>query len=188
MLKMQSTALATLAIAGLVCAAGQANAQSEALTGEPVTLTVQNNFTLTRTTAMAFGTFAVVADTAGSNTATLTMDPTTGTLTPANTLPSQFVEVDSSSAARGVYDVTGAAPSTTMNVTISNLVDLTCGACSGTPPAIDLTSVTADDATPTTDNAGAATITLGAVLTTVAGGNQYTDGAYAGTFDITVAY
>ena len=32
------------------------------------------------------------------------------------------------------------------------------------------------------------TINVGATLTTVAGGNQYEDGSYAGSFDLTVSY
>lgn len=188
MLKMQTRALAVMAVAGLVCAAGQANAQSEALSNEPVTLTVQNNFTLAQNTAMNFGTYVVIADTAGANTATLTMAEANGTVTPANSAPAQFILVSATGQSRGIYDISGAAPATTLNVTIGGLTDLSCGACLGSPPVLDLTSVTADDATPTTDGTGAVTVNIGAVLTTVAGGNQYTDGTYAGDFDLTVAY
>lgn len=187
MLKMQSTALATLAIVGLVCAAGQP-AKSETLSAEPVTLTVENGFTLARSAPMAFGIFAVTADTAGSNTATLTMDPSTGSLTPGNSAPAAFTSINTTAASRGIYTVTGAAPNTGMNVSTANLTNLTCGACSTSPNAITLTSVTADDSTPTTDGSGDATINLGAVLTTVSGGNQYEDGAYAGSFDVIVNY
>lgn len=188
MLKLQTRALAAMAVAGLVCAAGQANAQSEVLNNEPVTLNVQNNFTFAQNAAMNFGTYVVLADTAGANTATLTMDPGTGTVTPANSAPAQFILVDATGESRGIYDVSGAAPTTTLTLTINGLTDLTCGLCGGAPPVITLTSVTADDATPTTDGTGNATINLGAVLTTVAGGNQYTDGTYAGDFDLTLAY
>ncbi len=187
MLKLRTLALAIMAIAGFVSAAGQANAQAS-LTAEPVTLTVANSFTLTQTTAMNFGSFVVVADTGGSNTATLTMAPATGVVTPSNNAPASFVLVSAVGASRGVYAISAAAPSTTLTVSTSNLTDLTCGACSGSPPVITLTSVTADDSTPTTDGSGDATVNFGAVLTTVAGGNQYVSGAYAGSFDIAVAY
>lgn len=188
MLKLQTKALAVIATAGLVCAAGQANAQSEVLTTN-VTATVQNNFTLAETNAINFGTVVAIADTAnGGNTATLTIANNSATPTPANTLPAQFIIVDSTAASNGVFNISGAAPSTTLNVSVGSLVDLTCGACAGTPPVLTLTSVTPAAATAVTDIAGAATINIGAVITTIAGGNQYTDGAYVGSFDLTVAY
>jgi hypothetical protein len=187
MLKLRTLALAIMAFAGFVSAAGQANAQAS-LTAEPVSLTVANSFTLAQTTAMNFGTFVALADTAGANTATLTMDPGTGVIVAANNAPATFVLVSAVGASQGVYAISGAAPSTTLTVSTSALTDLTCGACSGSPPAIDLTSVTADDSSPTTSVTGDATVSFGAVLTTVAGGNQYTNGSYDGSFDIAVAY
>lgn len=165
-----------------------AHAQSEALTNEPTSLTVQNNFSLVQGDPVNFGTYVVIADTAGANTATLTMNEGTGVVTPVNNAPAMFILVDSSARTRGLYVITSAAPSVTLNVNIANLNNLTCGGCTGSPPVITLTSVTADDPTPTTDTGGAANFRLGAVLTTVAGGNQYTDGTYSGDFDLTVSY
>jgi hypothetical protein len=189
MLKLQTTALATVAVAGLVFAAGQANAQSESLIDEPITLQVLNNFTFARTTAMNFGTYVVNADTAnGGNTATLTMNPTTGAVVAANNGDAQFISVSSTGRSRGVYAVSSAAPSTTLTVSTSNLGNLACGGCTGSPPVLTLTSVTPDASSPVTDSNGAVTINFGAVLTTIAGGNQYTDGTYAGDFDILVSY
>lgn len=188
MLKLQTKALAALATAGLVCAAGQASAQSETVSSN-VTAVVQNNFTLVETNAINFGTVVAVADTAnGGNTATLTIAANSATPTPGNNAPAQFIIVDSTAAQNGVFDVTGAAPSTVLNISTGTLADLTCGACSGTPPDLTLTSVTPANATETTSGAGAVTINVGAVITTVAGGNQYTDGTYVGSFVLTVAY
>jgi hypothetical protein len=187
MLKLQTKALAVMATAGLVCAAGQANAQSETLSSN-VTAVVQNSFTLAETNAINFGTVVAVADTAGANTATLTIASNAATPTPANNAPAKFIIVDSTAASNGVFDVTGAAPNTVLNVSTGTLANLTCGACAGTPPVLTLTSVTPGSATSTTSGTGAVTINAGAVITTVAGGNQYTDGTYVGSFVLTVAY
>ena len=187
MFTFRTLALATLATVSLVSAAGQANAQAS-LTAEPVTLTVANSFSLAQTTPMNFGSFIVLADTVGVKTATLMMNPGTGAITPTNDAPAQFVQVNIAAASRGVYAISGAAPNTTLSVSTASLTDLHCGACAGAPPDVTLTSVTADDSTPTTDGSGGATVNFGAVLTTVAGGNQYVSGTYAGSFDISVTY
>jgi hypothetical protein len=195
MLKLQTKALAAMAVAGLVCAAGEANAQSQSLSNEPVSIVVQNNFTLSRTNALNFGTYVVFAHAGNNNanTATLTMAPGTGVVTPVNNPPARFVAIDVTSQSRGVYAISGAAPSTIMNVATANPTDLGCsaGACTTTlpaPPVITLTSVTPASGTVTTSGTGTATINIGAVLTTVAGGEQYADGTYTGDFDLTVNY
>lgn len=188
MLKLQTKALAAIAAAGLVCAAGQASAQSETVSSN-VTAVVQNNFTLVETNAINFGTVVAVADTAGANTATLGITAAGVGPTPTNSAPAQFIIVDSTAAQNGVFDVTGAAPSTVLNVSTGTLVNLDCAACGGGNPDLILTSVTPANATETTSAGGAATINVGALITTVAGGGtQYADGTYVGSFVLTVAY
>jgi hypothetical protein len=188
MLKLQTKALAFIAVAGLVCTASdRAQAQSQTLTSN-VTAIVQNSFTLAQTNAINFGRVVAVADTLGVNVASLTIPSNSAVPTPTNSVPARFVIVDSTNASNGVFAVSGAAPSTALNVSTGTLVNLTCGACPGLPPALTLFSVTPGGPTVTTSGAGAATINVGAVIRTVAGGNQYTDGTYTGSFVLTVSY
>lgn len=189
MLKLHTKALAVIATAGLFCAAsGAANAQTT-VQGN-VNLTVNNAINITETTPMQFGTFLVVKDIASTEVATLTLSDT-GTATPTTTgTPAIFTDISAVAPAarsQGIFGITGAAPTTVINVATSNLADLTCALCTGSD-TITLFSVTPATATVTTDGTGAATINVGAVLKTKTGGNQYKDGLYAGTYDLTVNY
>ncbi len=164
-----------------------AKAQSENITAS-VTAIVANSFSLTETTPMHFGTMVVIADTSGTDTANIVLS-TLGAGTINNSGSAQIIDVDTSTRTQGVYDVSGAAPSTSLTLTTSSLTDLSCGACSLSPPVLTLSAITDDaGATPTTDSTGAVTINMGATITTVAGGNQYEDGTYAGSFSLTLAY
>lgn len=185
---LKYAALCTVAATALV-SASDAMAQSQTVTGT-VTAVVDNSFVLAETTPMHFGTVVAICDTAGANQATLILS-TAGAGAITNALPAQFVNVDTTARTQGVFDVTGAAPSTPLNVTLGAAVDLTCGACLGTPPALLLSALTDDTGggTVTTDALGAATIQTGATISTAATcGTQYEDGTYVGSFDITVAY
>lgn len=188
MLKFNTRALAVTSAAALALVAGFGAQAQTNVTGH-VNLTVNNAISITETTPMEFGTFLVVKDVAGANTATLTM-ATNGTATPSNNAPATFTSVSAVAPAarsQGVFDITGAAASTVINVATSGLNNLVCGAC-GASDDILLTSVTPAAATVTTDGSGNATINVGAVLTTKTGAPQYQDGAYVGTYTLTVNY
>ena len=169
--------------------ATDANAQSQQVVGATVNLTVQNAFTLVETTPMNYGTLAAFCD-AGANSTTATLS-TAGVLAlgaPAAT--AQFIDISAVGRTQGVFDVTGAAPTTSLTVTLANPANATCAACGGGNPPMTLGGLTDDTlGTVTTDANGALTINVGATLTTQSTClAQYADGAYVGTYDITVSY
>jgi Domain of unknown function (DUF4402) len=183
-LKSTGRAGAAAVLVSLVCV--PAFAQSETLSTN-VSATVQNSFTLTETTALDFGVFVAIADTVGSNTATLTVLATGGAPSASNNAPAQFIIVDASSATNGVFGVSNAAPNTTLNVSTVD-TNATCGTCGGGNPILTLVS-TPQSATATTDGTGAATINVGATLTTATTpAQQYADGTYTGSFNLVVSY
>lgn len=176
---------------GVACLAADAQAQTEKVTAN-VNATVDNSFTLVETTVMNFGTIVAKADTVGNTTATLTIS-TAGALTPVPTGPaaSRFVIFNAANATQGVFDVTNAAPSTKVTISFANPVALSCALCSGNEPDITIGTFVHDaGANPATDVNGALNFNVGATLTTAVGpvANQYEDGAYAGTYDVLVAY
>lgn len=186
MFKFRMKTLAIVTITSLMCSTA-AGVHAQTTVGGTVNLTVNNAISITETTPMNFGTYLVVKDTASTETATLTM-ATNGTATPATSgAPAIFTSVSAASRTQGVFTITGAAPSTVINVATSNLADLNCSACVSSDD-ITLTSVTPAAATVTTDGSGDATINVGAVLTTKTGGNQYKSGSYVGSYDLTVNY
>lgn len=169
-------------------------AQAQTVTGATVDLTVSNAFSLTETTSMQYGTLAVFCDTGANNTTTMTLSNAGALSIGAASGGAQAIDIDATSPAarsQGVFDITGAAPSTTLTVVTNNPANLTCGPCGGGNPVITFTSVTNDSGgTVTTDNAGVAQINVGAVLTTLGtcGGTGYADGLYQGTYDVSVTY
>lgn len=183
-MKMATTSAVAL---GLATVASNAMAQSESVAGT-VSATVQNAFNLVQTTGLNFGTLAAFADTAGVNTATISVSTAGALSAPTNNAPAQFVVVNNAAVSQGVFDITNAAPNTVVTITYANTANLSCGACTGGNPVLTLSGVGDGLATPTTSGAGALTINVGATIATVAGGNQYEDGAYSGGFDMTVAY
>jgi hypothetical protein len=184
-IKMATTGAVAL---GLASIATDAHAQSQSVTAT-VSATVQNAFNFVETTAMNFGTLVALADTAGANTATIQINTAGALSIPTNNAPAQFIIVNSAAATQGVFDITNAAPSTAITLSFANTANLTCAICGGGNPALTLSGLTTDTGlTPNTSAAGALTINVGAQLTTVAGGNQYADGAYAGSFDFTASY
>lgn len=185
-MKMATTSAVALGLAGI--ASTDAMAQSETV-GATVSAVVQNAFDLTQTTPMNFGTLAVFADTAGVNTASITLSTAGALSAPSNSAPAQITVVDNSLVSQGVFDVANAAPSAGVTITLDNTADLACGACAGGTPVLTLSGLGHDQgASPTTSGTGTMTINVGATITTVAGGNQYVDNTYSGGFDVTVAY
>ncbi len=186
MFKFRMKPLTALTLMSLMCSTA-ASVHAQTTVGGNVNLTVNNAISITETTPMNFGTYLVVKDTASTQTATLTM-ASNGTATPATSgAPAVFTSVSATGRTQGVFTITGAAPSTVINVSTTNLVDLNCSACVSSDD-ITLTSVTPAAATVTTDGSGDATINVGAVLTTKTGGNQYKSGSYVGTYDLVVNY
>ena len=186
--KMKLATVSAVAL-GVASLAADAQAQSAKLTAN-ATVTVDNSFDLTETTIMNFGTVVAICDTA-ANSATLTISPA-GALGTVPAGAAKFIVVNSANATQGVFDVANAAPSTALNVSYANTAALACTAgCSGNQPSLALSAIT-DDTTAgvtTTSNAGALTFNVGGTLTTTAScANQYEDGVYKGTFDVTVAY
>lgn len=185
-MKMATTSAVALGLATV--ASSDAMAQSETVNAT-VSATVQNAFDLTQTTAMNFGTLAAFADTAGTKTASISVTTAGALGAPTNNAPAQFVVVDNALVSQGVFDVANAAPTAGVTITFANTTDLSCGACVGAPPVLTLSGLGHDQGgSPTTSATGTMTINVGATITTVAGGNQYEDGSYAGGFDMTVAY
>ncbi len=169
--------------------ASDANAQAQTVTGATINLTVQNAFNLAETNAINFGTLAVFCD-AGNNTSTTTIS-TAGVVSvgaAANT--AQVIDISNVNRTQGVFDITGAAPTTAITVTRANITNMTCAACTGGNPLITTTALNDDQgAGQSTDANGALTINVGAQLTTLANcAQQYEDGAYQGTYDLTASY
>lgn len=188
---IKKAALGACAASALLSGAAMAQ---ETITNATVDVTLQNSFTLTQTTPMEFGTIVMFCDTAANNTTTATLS-TAGLFTPGATSGgARVINVDATAPnprSPGVFDVTGAAPSTTLTVTLGGLTNLVCGACGGGNPAITLTSLSnsSNNGTINTNNTGDATLNVGAVLTTAPTcGTQYLDGLYQGTYDLTVSY
>lgn len=191
MFKFQTKAFALMAMAGLVCTAQPVFAQSKVLNDEPVSMQVKGNFSFTRTTALNFGTYTVVTDTTPASTdfASLTMSEADGSMATTPGTASSFTSVSAVGRSRGVYAISGAAGSTALDITINDLQNLAYGG-TGTPapPDILLQAVTAETDPITTAADGTATIRVGAEVRTIPDTNQYLDGTYSGSFDITVAY
>jgi Domain of unknown function (DUF4402) len=168
---------------------GSAYAQETA--GSPIQVTVSNAFTFTETQALNFGTIVAVNHTA--DTSVYAVDETgivTAPTNPGNALMYEIVP-----AVEGTFTISGAAPSTVINVTLpATSVTLTCGACGGTPAEFTVDNFVTDAAgtvpnlTVTTDGAGAAAFAIGADLTTIASANAFGDGDYTAAYTITANY
>ena len=168
--------------AGLSFAVMDAYAQETA--GSNITATVQNAFTFVETTPLSFGTIVAVSD--AVDTSTLVLTPA-GASTFNNPGNARLTEVVAATA--GVFDITAAAPSTNIDLTIPASVTLACGSCSGAQPDFTVNAfVSSGGTTVTTDVAGAVTFNLGATLNTIADPAPYEDGLYSGAITITASY
>lgn len=153
--------------------------------GSSVDVTVQNAFTFTEDVALNFGTFVAISD--ATNTATLAIDAT-GATTVTNNAPALIIELVS--GVQGQFTISGAAPTTGLNVTLPTSVTLTCGACSGSQPDFVVNTFVDDSVAGvvTTDGSGGATLDVGATLNTQADANPYEDGVYSGAYTVSVNY
>jgi len=188
---IKKAALGACAASALL--SGGAMAQ-ETVSNATVDVTLQNSFTLTETTPMEFGTIVMFCDTGANNTTTATLNTAGVFSAGAVSGNARVIDVDPAAPnprSQAVFDVTGAAPNSGLDVTLGGLTNLTCAACGGGNPAITLTSLSNSSVNGviTTDNAGDATLNVGAVLTTLGSCPvQYADGLYQGTYDLTVSY
>ena len=186
-LKKTATCAAVLSAFALVAPAAHANTT----TGTIISAAVDNTFTLVETQPMDFGSFVAINGTA---TANIVIDPTAGSPTysadpgPNAGTAARLIQI--STSARGIYDITGAAPNTVLAVTYPNSVTLDDGTAG---PDFTIDTFTDADAnvttgTITTDGVGAYTIGLGATLHTDGTAAVYADGVYTGAITVTVTY
>ena len=172
-----------------------ASAQTANMTA---TAEVQNTLTLATPSQLNFGTIAAVSDT--TETATATVD-TTGVITVAATaIPAYSAIIDDTAVANGQVTVADGADGGIINITIDNVVNPTNGAENF---VLDDFTTSWNGNTATTQAIGTAftetfssafgggtnTLDIGATITTttIAAG-AYTDGTYAGTYDVILSY
>ena len=171
------------------------NAQTANMTA---TAEVQNILTLATPSQLNFGTIAAVSDTTETATATVS---TLGVVSVAATaFPANTAIVDDSAAAAGQITIADGADSATLNITIDNVVDPVNGTDSfildnfstSWNGAIASTQVIGTTFTETFSSAfggGTNTLDIGATITTTtATAAPYTDGTYAGTYDVIISY
>lgn len=169
-----------------------------------VTATVSNTIALTETTPFALGSVFIrlhVDSDTDSTPAVLTVNPTTGAAattagTEADASPQQnskFVSLGGVQA--GVLTVAGAQPFGSLTVTHGTKTDLIHSSGNPSLPTIKFTTLTTSPiggGTLTLDGTGGGQILVGGTFTaqedTSTGGAAYQDGAYTGTYAITVSY
>lgn len=188
----------------------QAAAQTNISNGVPVTIPVDaemdNNFAVD-VTDIDFGTIG--ATNAVGEIGELIMAPD-GSLdeTSGNTDPVARIVSSGGPSTPGILDIEGALTDTLVYIRYSNVQNLTCGACGGTPPELIISRITddaadqaglwsVDDADPdgdavagqvTTSGTGTALVNIGATLRTDGSGTPYPSGTYAGSVDVTLEY
>lgn len=177
---------AALLALGVLFSGAEAKAQSQTVDDTTATIILANTFTFAQTTPMHFGTMVMKSH--ASDQSTMVLTPLgVGTATIVG--DSSIVDVNITARTEGVYDITGAAISTAINVSYGTYVALTCALCVASPPNIGVGSATnTGGAIITTSASGAFTMAVGATLTTAASAQAYEDGVYAGSFNITLAY
>lgn len=170
-----------------------------------VTATVSSTISVTETVPFTLGTVYVTAadvtndttETAGTMTITpagvvSTINGTAATGDGANAAGhvSKFVALGGQQA--GTVSITGAAAFGTVTIDSSAApVNLEHESGSPTIPDIVFTTLTtspADGATLLLDASGAGNINVGGTFTAADATNQYSDGVYTGTYDVTVSY
>ena len=184
---MTKTILKLTAVTAIVASMAFAAFDAQAINDtSQITVTVDNTFVLDTPTPLSFGTIVAIAGAA--TTSTLAIDAA-GAPTILNPGAARLVEFAAGNA--GQATITGAAPNTTITVSYSSPVTLTCSVapCTGTTPEFTVGTFVDDVAgVVTTDLAGAATINFGATLTTEASAVPYEDGLYEGTLTISAVY
>lgn len=182
----------------------------ETVTGD-ATVTVSNAFTLQQDVAIDFGTLRIFNDEDNTSTGQVivTIPGNTNPMTLVAAAPTEASGTIIAAGVPGEFSISAAAPFTDLTIDFSSAtaVELTNSAAPSTTPTF---SVLFDDATTyivggandglllnagttdlTTDGTGAVGFRLGGVLTTddtADAGETYADGAYTGTFALTVDY
>lgn len=185
--------VAALALAAFSAYSTSAQAQTENVVAS---VAVQNTLTITEVDPLNFGVVAAV--TGATQTATLTINPTTGVMTAANTAPAIFSVIDNTNASPAQITVEDAADGATINITIDNVVNPTFGGASFTLGTWQTSwnggaAAARTAATPWTQTFSAAfgggvnTLDIGATITSVAA-TTYGDGTYNGNFDVIFSY
>lgn len=161
-----------------------------------VSVQVQNTLTLTEVTQLNYGLIAAFKDTGGANVASLVMNPD-GTLgIPSTTgAPAAMAVIDNTAATSAEITVEDGALGATINITIGNVVVPIAGGITfaltnwrySWNGAAAAAAVVATPF-PVVYAADPNSLQVGARLDTVAGGVQYTDNTYNGTFDVTFSY
>lgn len=185
--------LAVAAIAATVISF-TSTAQAQETVPNAANVTVSNAFTLLAATPLEFGTHIVFRRGAGGGapaTVLISADANNdSTITNAGAANDDEI-IESVVGNRASYTITGALPTTTLDITLPAApVLLSCATCSGAEPdfSVDTFADDGGNGTVITDGLGAATFYVGATLSTVAGVNDYEDGLYTNNFDVTVSY
>ena len=188
--KFNALAIAALASAVFVGAAGSALAQSQTV-NYTASVMVQNTFNVGMTTPLTFGTVAAVSDTTSVGTqAQIVLQANAGT-----TAVTQGASGNSSrllsivAPTPGVISITSAPPSTAITITNWSQVSLTNPADANSPGFFFTPSAVAAGFNNTTSAAGALTVNVGGTLTTKRQTvYAYSDGTYTGSFAVTFAF
>lgn len=169
---------------------------------------ITNAFSLVETTGISFGNLQLTNDTSsGTNGVVVVSIP--GDANPMTLTADDPTEASGNILAQGnpaVFDVTGAAPFTTMTIDISGLSAITL-TNTGAPPAtptltMDLSGtdqafvvggandgIALDSGSLVTDANGAVGLSLGGTLTTDDSATAvYADGTYSGSYNLTITY
>ena len=184
-----------------------AQAQVSIENGVPVTIPVDaemdNNFSVL-VTDIHFGTLGI---TNGNGTATVTIT-TNGNISTQNNGDRARIVSKGDFSTHGILEISSALTNQAVHIRYSNIHDLTCDSCTGTPPKLIITQITdnaaaqtglwsSSNANPdasatngivTTNNNGEAVVNIGMTLKTDGGSQPYPSGTYVGTFDVTLEY
>ena len=174
---------------------GTSQAQTASMTAD---VSVQNTLTLATPSQLNFGVIAAIRDAA--NTATVTIDTAGAATVASGGGTAATAIVDGALVSGGQVTVADGADGATLNITINNVVDPVNGTESfgldsfttSWNSGADQAQVIGAGFTETFDaafNAGVNSLDIGATITTSLGaGTAYTDGAYAGTYDVVLSY
>jgi hypothetical protein len=180
-------ALAVLAAFFIAQPGQQAVAQSTSQTGNyTVQVVVRNAFSI-GSSGLSFGTITALAS--PTEQASITVNGETGAVTISDGATGLARIIEISGSAPGEVDITGAPPNTLMSVSIttnpSTLTHTVDGSAATFSATINALGAGYDF---TTDASGVMVFNVGGTLSTAAGGGNYSDGDYEGTYDVQVSY
>jgi hypothetical protein len=183
-------------------------AASAETTPGTASIQITNAFSLVETTPIDFGNIQVANDTDGATTGvvTVTIPGNANPMTLGNAAtPAEANGNILTQGTPGLFDITGAAPFTALNIQFPTSFELTNSTAPPSTPAFSVLLAEAttfvvggandgvlyNDTTPnlTTDGTGAVGFSLGGVLTTDATATAvYADGTYSGSYTMEVIY